>query len=252
MNITEDDKSRFLEAKKRVLGDNILTGGIGTLGEKTTHAVLKNFYEPDTDNQEIPIGKYYADIFRDGEIIEIQTRGLDKLRKKLDAFLPEYPVTVVHPIVHRKNIYWMDKETGEIFDPVKSPKRGNVFHAFRELYKLKMYLNNDNLNICILLIDGDEYRYLNTNPNYRKKHTERFDLLPTSLVDEYVLSDFRDYVSIIPESIPEVFDSKIFAKELKLTRGTASLALNVLHEVNAVKKVGKKGNLILYERQSIY
>ena len=29
--------------------------GIGTLSEKTVHAVMKNYYAPDTDMHEIPI-----------------------------------------------------------------------------------------------------------------------------------------------------------------------------------------------------
>ena len=32
--------------------------GIGTLSEKTVHAVMKNYYAPDTDMHEIPIEKF--------------------------------------------------------------------------------------------------------------------------------------------------------------------------------------------------
>ena len=37
--------------------------GIGTLSEKTVHAVMKNYYAPDTDMHEIPIENFVADIF---------------------------------------------------------------------------------------------------------------------------------------------------------------------------------------------
>ncbi len=72
--------------------------GIGTLSEKTVHAVMKNYYAPDTDMHEIPIENFVADIFTGQEIIEIQTRAFYKMRRKLDAFLPLYPVTIVYPI----------------------------------------------------------------------------------------------------------------------------------------------------------
>ena len=35
-----------------------MTRGIGTLSEKTLHAVLKMYYEPDEDNHEVAIDGY--------------------------------------------------------------------------------------------------------------------------------------------------------------------------------------------------
>ena len=39
--------------------------GIGTLSEKTVHAVMKNYYAPDTDMHEIPIENFVAGDHRD-------------------------------------------------------------------------------------------------------------------------------------------------------------------------------------------
>ena len=60
--------------------------GIGTLSEKTVHAVMKNYYAPDTDMHEIPIENFVADIYTGQEIIEIQTRAFNKMRRKLTLF----------------------------------------------------------------------------------------------------------------------------------------------------------------------
>ena len=86
------DQERFEQAKQKIIGIDRQRLGIGTLSEKTVHAILKNYYEPDEDRQEIPIENYVADIYADGEIIEIQTRQFNKLRDKLQTFLPLYPV----------------------------------------------------------------------------------------------------------------------------------------------------------------
>ena len=86
------DELRFEAAKNRVIGINRERQGIGTLSEKTVHAVLKNYYAPDTDMHEIPIENFVADIFTGTEIIEIQTRSFQVMRRKLDAFLKIYPV----------------------------------------------------------------------------------------------------------------------------------------------------------------
>lgn len=73
-------------------------GGIGTLGERTLHMVLKRYFEPDESLHEIRVGGFVADIVRPNGIIEIQTRDFSKLRRKLAAFLELGPVTVVYPV----------------------------------------------------------------------------------------------------------------------------------------------------------
>lgn len=124
------DKKAFEEAKRKIIGIDRQRLGIGTLSEKTVHAILKNYYEPDEDRQEIPIENYVADIFAGGEIIEIQTRQFDKLRGKLSAFLPLYPVTIVYPIPREKWIIWIDQETGELSGKRKSPLKGSPYTVF--------------------------------------------------------------------------------------------------------------------------
>lgn len=117
------DEARFEQAKNRVIGIARERSGIGTLSEKTVHAVLKNYYAPDTDMHEIPIENFVADIYTGFEIIEIQTRSFHAMRRKLETFLPLYPVTIVYPIPHIKWLSWIDEETGEASPKRKSPKK---------------------------------------------------------------------------------------------------------------------------------
>lgn len=60
------DQKRFEEAKRKIIGVDRQRLGIGTLSEKTVHAIFKDYYEPDEDHQEIPIENYVADIYKDG------------------------------------------------------------------------------------------------------------------------------------------------------------------------------------------
>ena len=62
------DQKAFENAKKKIIGVDRQRIGIGTLSEKTVHAILKNYYEPDEDKQEIPIENYVADIYAHNEI----------------------------------------------------------------------------------------------------------------------------------------------------------------------------------------
>lgn len=165
----------FEHTKNKITGIKRQRQGIGTLSEKTVHAVLKNYYAPDPDMHEIPIENYVADIYTGQEIIEIQTRSFDKMRKKLDTFLPLYPVTIVYPIPHIKWLSWIDEETGEASAKRKSPKTGNAYMAFPELYKIRPYLSNPHLHLKFALLDMEEYRLLNGWSRDRKKGSERYD-----------------------------------------------------------------------------
>ena len=53
---------RFADAIRSIEIAEKDRGGIGTYNEKTLHAVLKNFFEPDSAYHEIPVNNYIADI----------------------------------------------------------------------------------------------------------------------------------------------------------------------------------------------
>lgn len=239
-------QERFEQAKQKIIGIDRQRLGIGTLSEKTVHAILKNYFEPDEDKQEIPIENYVADIYADGEIIEIQTRNFNKLRDKLKAFLPLYPVTVVYPIPREKWLIWIDEESGELSNKRKSPAKGNPYIAFVELYKIKMFLKDPNLRLCLVMIDVEEYRLLNGWSKDKKKGSTRYDRIPTRLVEEIEINCPADYMQLVPCELEENFTTKDFAKAAHIPVHLAQTVLNILFHVEIVERVGKKGNMHLY------
>lgn len=245
------DKEAFEKAKKKIIGINRQRLGIGTLSEKTVHAILKNYYEPDEDRQEIPIENYVADIYADGEIIEIQTRQFNKMRNKLEAFLPLYPVTIVYPIPREKWLIWIDEESGELSKKRKSPARGNVYIAFPELYKIKMFLKDPNLRIKLVFLDMEEYRLLNGWSKDKKKGSSRYDRIPTELVEEVDITCLQDYMQFIPYELEEEFTSRDFARAAHINVQLAQTVLNILYHVGVITRTGKKGNQYLYEVMEI-
>ena len=242
------DTIRFEQAKEKIIGKDRLRQQIGTLSEKTIHAVVKNYYEPDEEKQEIPIEGMYADIFTGTEIIEIQTRSFDHVRKKLDRFLPLYPVTVVLPIPDTKWLIWIDEETGEFSQKRKSPKRGSAYEAFRELYKIKPYLKKEGLTIVLLFLDMEEYRLLNGWSRDKKKGSSRYDRIPVRITKEIYFSKAEDYRKLLPDTLPEEFTAAEFAKAAKITARVAGTVLNILFYLDVVTRVGKRGNAFVYEK----
>lgn len=241
------DKEAFEKAKKKIIGIDRQRLGIGTLSEKTVHAILKNYYEPDEDRQEIPIENYVADIYADGEIIEIQTRQFNKMRNKLMVFLPLYPVTIVYPIPREKWLIWIDEENGELSKKRKSPARGNVYIAFPELYKIKMFLKDPNLRIKLVFLDMEEYRLLNGWSKDKKKGSSRYDRIPTELVEEVDITCLQDYMQFIPYELEDEFTSRDFARAAHINVQLAQTVLNILYHVGVITRTGKKGNQYLYE-----
>lgn len=240
------DKEQFEIAKNKIVGLHRERTGIGTLSEKTVHAVLKNYYEIDEDHQEIPINGYVADIYRDGKIIEIQTANFNKLRDKLAIFLNEYEVTVVYPMPYIKWLSWLDEETGAVSEKRKSPKKGNPYEAFYQLYKIKNYLKHPNLKLKIVMLNIEETRLLNGWSHNKKRGSTRFDRIPVELVRELEIDNISDYVQLIPIDVPDTFDSKLYAKAAHISVEMAQIALNILTYMGTVKRIGKKGNSILY------
>ena len=244
--IEEAAVRQFEAARERIIGKNRERSGIGTLSEKTVHAVLKNFYAPDEDMQEIPIGNYVADIYTGTEIMEIQTRNFNAMRQKLAYFLQEYPVTVIYPIPRRKWLSWIDEETGECSPKRKSPETGSAYMAFPELYKIKNLLKHDNLHFRLVLLDMEDYRLLNGWSQDKKKGSCRFDRIPTQLVEEIAIERTEDYMQFIPPQL-EQFTSADFAKAAHIRKELAQTVLNILLEVGVVKRIGRQGRSYLYE-----
>ncbi len=242
------DKQLFSNALDEVIGQVQGTNGIGTLAEKTVHSVLKAYYSPYTSDQEVKVGGFVADIYTESGIIEIQTRNFNKLRRKLNAFLQLAPVTIVYPIHNIKWIRWINPQTGEISPPRKSPKPGTPYMIFPELYSIKDFLLNPNLHLKIVMLNLEEYRYLDGWSKDKKKGSSRCDRIPTELVREISICSREDYNLLIPEGLPAEFTSMDFKKTSGLSRGNAQTALNILYYIGVVDRIGKKGHSYLYER----
>jgi len=221
------------------------------LSEKTLHSVIKRFIEPNEALQEVKVGGYYVDIKNDDGIFEVQTRSLNRLRAKLTSYLETETVTVVYPIPATKRLIWIDAQTGELTAPRKSPKHGSYFDAFPELYKLDMLITNESLRVLLLLVDMDEYRYLNGWSTDGKKGSTRYERYPIALADSLLLATKEDYEGLLPSDLSSPFTSKEFAAAAKIRTRMAQTVLTVLSKRGAVQCVGKRGRLNLYMKASM-
>jgi hypothetical protein len=241
------DKQRFLEAC--AAADNAHNElGIGTYKQKTLHAVLKLYFEPDITKHEVRVCGSVADIYNDEGIFEIQTRELYKLKTKLEKFLPEHRVTLVYPIAHLKWLCWVDGESGEVTNKRKSPKTGGPWAVLRELYGIKTFINHPNFRLIVLLIDMVEYRNLDGWGRDKKRGSSRNERIPTELYKELRIESTADYIKLMPEGLSQSFTVTDFSKAARMWKKDAQSAVNVLFHVGVIVKTGKRGRENLYER----
>lgn len=220
--------------------------GIGTLGERTLHATLKRFLEPDTSKHEIPFGGYVADILNESGITEIQTRGIYHMKVKLEALLAETNVTLVHPVSRQRWIIWLDPATGEQTSRRKSPKLGKPCDALYELSSIAHLIPNERLKVRIIMVDVEEYRRLDGWSRDKKKGSTRAERIPIELGETIELDCPADYVKLLPENLPELFTIAEFAKAARMTGFTGGISFKLLRELGIVVSCGKRGRAGLW------
>ena len=241
----------FNEACTRVREGNIPTQSIGVLKEKPLHAILKWWLDDNPAHHEISLscGKV-ADIFDGTAVTEVQTGSFSPLRKKLEVLLPDYPVTVVHPVVRRKYLRWVDPDTGEISPPRKSPRVGSFADGGKELIYLLPLLGHPHLTVRLVLIDAEEQRLADGWGNGGKRGSHRAVLLPLSVEDTLDLRCAADYAALIPAALPAAFTAQQFGKAAKMQGRNLQGTLKVLLDRGVIARTGKEGNAFIYERMS--
>lgn len=240
------DYEAFVNAKDKIIGKAHNNKGIGTLSEKTLHAVLKLYYEPDEDKHEVAMSGYYADVYNDKGIIEIQTRQLNKLRDKLSVFLQDYHVTVVYPLPFNKWLSWVNPDNGEVQGRRKSPRHFTEYDAFYELYKIKSYLKNPNLSINLVLMDMEEYKLLNGWSYDKKRGSTRYDRVPVGIRRIVKFDRIEDYMQLVPADLKEDFTVKDFAMAAGVSVEASRYTLNILNYLEIVKRTGRVKNGYVY------
>ncbi len=227
--------------------------GIGTLNEKRLHHIIKEYFDPETSDHEVPFCGYVADIKNETGIIEIQTGALNPLYTKLSVFLPETDVTIVHPIIVKKKVFWIDPETGEISDGHLSPKRGCDYDGLVELFNIRSYLSSPRLHIRFMMIEADEYRYNDGWGRSGKLGSHRYEYIPKDLYDIVTIDETSDYMRFLPKELDledEGFTrneySAAIPRSVSSRRRSVHYAISALVSAGVIKNSGKRNRANVY------
>lgn len=238
--VAEPDAERFAAAVEKALMRE--KAGIGTLNEKCIHAALKNYYSNDYD-QEAKIGGFYADIVSENGIYEIQTSNWGKLNKKLSVMLEACHVTVVYPYEKRVKTTSVSDVSGELIREGSFRYNNSLSDFFLELYRIKSFLTDPNLTVCIAELEIERVNYVSEKTG-RRRGRGRYSKTPKALRREIYLEKPEDYRFFLPEGLQGEFT----VKELQMmVKGTdAKIMLEILGYMGVTERFGKRGNSELY------
>ncbi len=242
-----DRFSRALSAAMmRVRG---MHGSVGTQNEKLIHAVLKNYYAPFAEDQEIRIGKFFADAVNEDGIFEIQTRKLYALREKLAAFTGAARVTVVHPVEAMTRNVYINSDTGELLQESPFRRVNSRQKIYKELYSIREFLTNPRITIILARLKTERrVSYPGGSvPDMRSRSVRRkadIAKIPLELLEETVLRLPEGLRIYLPEGLPERFTKKEFCEIAK--EPASSMRLEVLRAAGIIKKAGTIGKRFVY------
>lgn len=246
--MTEADRIRFKLIAHEVLMQERVENGIGTLGEKRLHKILKRFLEENEENHEVKVGTYFADILSGNMITEIQTGSFRPLREKITYYLENtpYDITVVRPLPYVKTVCTVERESGELLSRKKSPRRTRPRDVLRDWYYLAEFLSNPRFTLRFLLLEEDEYRMTKKKTRRWGKESELYERIPTALLDEELYEYQSDYLKFLPEDMPAEFTAAEYGKRAKLHGYAIYSALKLLEAVGLVEKGEKQGRSYIY------
>ncbi len=219
---------------------------IGTLGEKSLHAALKVWYAQPGDRFEEWVDGFHIDIFRKKRLIEIQTTNFSSQKQKLRTLTKTHQLRLVFPIATEKWIVRFAADGVTFLGRRKSPKKGNVFHLFKELVSIPDLITDQNFSIEVLLIKAEEIRCDDGQGSWRRKGVSIMDHRLLEVVESHIFNTPADFLSLIPKGLPKRFSTLDLAKGIGQGRWLAQKMAYCLHSMGVVDAVGKNGNAVLY------
>jgi len=191
---------------------------IGTLGERSLHSALKDWYAGPDDRLEAEVDGFHIDILRQKLLIEIQTTNFSSQRKKLKTLTEKHRVRLVFPIAKEKWIVRLSADGVKQRGRRKSPKKGHLFHLFEELVSIPGLIRKENFSLEVLLIQAEEVRRDDGQGSWRRKGWSVADHRLLGVVSRHVFGNPWDFLAFIPPDLSDPFSTHELAKCIEKPR----------------------------------
>ena len=219
---------------------------IGTLGERSLHSALKEWYALPGDQLEEEVDGFHIDIVRGSLLIEIQTTNFSSIKSKLNKLAEKHPVRLVLPIAQEKCIVRLAADGITRLGRRKSPKRGHLLLLFEEMVSIPSLIKKENFSLEVLLIQEEEVRRDDGQGSWRRKGWSVADHRLLRVVSRHVFKRPSDFLTLIPQDLSGPFSTRELADGIEQPRWLAQKMAYCLRHMGAIEVVGKKGNSLLY------
>ncbi len=217
--------------------------------ETSLHRELKLLYAGKQAKSEVALAGYRIDAIARGRLIEIQHGSLGAIRDKIRTLLETHRVTIVKPIIASKVLIKTAAKGGVELTRRMSPKRGKLLDLFDELVHFTRVFPHERLTLEVLLVEVEEWRYPGHGRRRRWRENDHVieDQRLVSIQAKYRLRTAADLVRLVRCPLPKPFHTAHLAQSLGVRRWSAQRIAYCLHQIGALKNVGKEGNARLFE-----
>jgi hypothetical protein len=220
--------------------------GIGRLHESELHEQLKHRYAGKHGETEAPFMGFVVDVLLPNEIVEIQTRGFGKLRKKIESIASHRQMRIVHPISIETTITKL-ASNGELLSSRRSPKRGRVEDAFREIATIADLLPASSVAVEIALVRAVEIRMDDGRGSWRRKGVSIVARQLGAFEQAVRLQAAEDFLALLPEGLPRRFSNRDLMEAASLRYAQAQPMTNALAKMGLIAAVDRRGRERIYE-----
>lgn len=228
-----------------------MPNAIGILNEKPLHAALKRWCAGPDDLVEVPVDGFTVDIVRDGLLIEIQTRNLSGIRRKLTQLVERHPVRLIFPVAREIWIVRQSKNGSRVLGRRKSPKRGTVDSVFEEFVSVAALLAHPNFSLQVVFIQEEQIRRLNGARSWKRKRWGAYERRLLRVVDQRLFETPQDMLALLPDTLPDPFTTSDLAAAAGSPLWLAQKTAYCLRKMGAVTSIGKRGRSVLYARPAV-
>ena len=215
--------------------------------EYSLHNGIKEWYSVASSEVEVKVEDFIVDVVnQDGLLIEIQTKNLSAIKKKLKKLVLANEVRLVYPIAKIKWIVHVT-DSGEVIRKRKSPKKGRITDLFGELVHLPSLMNHENFSFEVLLIEEEETRCNDGKGSWRRKGVSTKDRKLLKVFESVIFEDKADFLKVLPDDLDEFFTNKILAKKMGVSLRLAQKITYCLRKMNVLTIVGKKRRELIFK-----
>ncbi len=218
---------------------------IGQLNETDLHQQLKHHYAGEEGRIETDVDGFVVDVVLADELVEIQTRGLGRLRKKITRLCEHHTIRIVHPVAVETRLVTLDT-AGTVLRSRRSPRRGRVESVFRELTSLADLLPHPHIHLDVVLVTAVEHRVADGKGSWRRRGVTVLSRALGEVRRTVCLYTAADYLALLPPDLPHQFTNGDLAEAAALPYSLAQPLTSTLRKMGLIRLAGKRGRELLY------